>query len=200
MPIPANIKRDNAKAFLRAWSDKVIEQAKLELRVTRRRYKYSHEKGRVGQYRGKIDNTGNLRKSLEAALVARDKKGRFTSANGVEFRMDEYGTWVDMGRRKGKGAPPQVIRDWLRSPKMRLRDPETGQLMAKTDKNIKSAGYLINRKLKYFGIDATHFFAEPFEAAIGALEKGLTEAMALDIEAALISGISGKKGIKIEDI
>lgn len=95
--------------------------------------------------------------------------------------MEEYGQWVDQGRKPGKGAPPEVIRQWVREKPIRPRN-KNGGFKKVTDASVNSLAYLINRKIKREGIKPTHFFSEPFDKAFQELPDDLIEAFALDIE------------------
>lgn len=196
----------HTKEFLEVWAQKVIDAAAVELKIRRRRKRYTIKRGIAGQagtYMGKIDNTGDLRRSLEANMRVRGSSGKFVSGIGVEFLMEEYGIYVDSGRgrtmRTGANKLPDLISQWLRSPKMRLRDPETGSFLEKNDKNIKSATYLILRKLRYFGIDPTYFFTEPLDIALGKMTGGLTESMMQDVEDKLTKHFKMIPNAKVED-
>lgn len=183
---------ENTNAFVEALAEKIILSAKRELGANRKRPKYSFpRRGKVGTYSGKIDSTGRLRNSLEAKI---DEE-----TLSMEFIMEDYGQWVDEGRKRGKGAPVKSIDSWIRNKGLRLRD-ENGQFIRKTEKNIRAAGFLFNRKLKYFGIAATHFFSEPFNVEMGNMIDGLTDNMIKDIENHIGNKFSQNPGTRVEDI
>jgi len=112
-------------------------------------------------YKGRIDNSGALRKSITYE----------TTETGIKWSMLSYGEYVEEGRKGlrynkhllgkgGKGIPVGALRKWIASKPVRL---QTGKGFAKqTDKALEQASFLINRKIKWFGIDATRFFSEPF--------------------------------------
>ena len=113
-------------------------------------------------YKGKIDNSGTLRKSLDYQLTEM----------GVKWSMAGYGYYVEEGRKgirrnkhlsgKGKkGIPDSALRKYMRSKPVRARDAD-GKFVKQTESRMRSLRFMINRKIKWFGIDATRFFSEPF--------------------------------------
>ena len=181
----------NSEKYLAELAQHIIDQARLELKAKRKspairaKWERSGNKWRLKSFVKKkitkqIDDTGRLRKSLAFEIVQTDD-----GALAVDFLMEDYGLFVDQGRRKGKGAPVPVIRTWVKTKPLRLRNLETGAMIKRTPQNIKSAAYLVNRKIKHFGIEPTYFFTEPFDLAIGNVEDGLTPNMIKDIENAI---------------
>lgn len=118
----------------------------------------------------KIDNTGRLSRSLKAS----------TEKTSLIFTMEEYGLYVDSGRKPGKYAPVTKIREWVKSKKIKPRD-ERGRFMKMTPSNMESLAFLLNRAIYKHGIRATNFFTDPFEKEMKKLEKKIPEAMETDI-------------------
>ena len=150
---------------LTSFGDDVTRLAKINIGATRT----------VNGKRRKIDNTGTLRESLDY--------GYKVSKNSFSFfiEMQEYGEWVDKGREKGKGAPPSAIRKWIEQKPLRIRDAQ-GQFIKATESRINSLAYLINRKIKRKGIEATNFLTDPFERKFKNLPQEIIEAYGLDVE------------------
>ena len=128
----------------------------------------------------KKNNTGDLQKSLGFEMEV-FRSGNFSFA----FLMEEYGGNVDRGRKAGKGIPVRVLDEWIRTKPVRLRDLETGKFLKKTPARLKSLSYLINRKIKEEGIEASNFFSEPFEKEFKQLPDELVKAFGLDVESYL---------------
>ena len=82
----------------------------------------------------------------------------------LQFSMEDYGKWVDGGRRAGKKQPPiKNIEDWCEI------------------KGIdKKFAYPIARKIAKEGIPATDFFEVPLRLRIEMLKNPLSEAMRAD--------------------
>jgi len=139
--------------------------------------------------RRKIDNTGKLRESI----------GYETEVNPNSFalsiEMEEYGVNVDRGRKPGKGIPVDVLKEWIRQKPIRLRDLKTGEFKPKTKSSEDQLSFLINRKIREKGIEATNFMTEPFEAEFKKLPDEVVEAYGLDVEEllnqTLRNGVSG---------
>ena len=183
----------NTITFLEGFGEKVVLEAKRNLGASRQRKKYSYgdKRGVVGKYTGKIDSSGVLSNSLEYEVS--------NDGNKISFFYEDYGVFVDLGRRKGKGMPVKELQGWMKRKPIRIRD-EGGRFVKATDKRLKAVGYLINRKLKYFGIDPTYFFTEPFDKATGRMIEGLTENMAIDIEKALADKFKELPGATVSEV
>ena len=161
---------ENINAVLQAFVDDVVRLAKIEIGAKR---KARRSNGKI--YYKRIDNTGKLRRSLRSDVSA--------SANSfsASILMEEYGEWVDKGRKKGKGAPVNAIRKWIKQKPLRIRDAQ-GQFVKATESKINSLAYLINRKIKRKGIEATNFLTDPFERKFKNLPQEIIEAYGLDVE------------------
>lgn len=155
---------ENKKIALKNFADNVTRLVRINVGSTRV----------VNGKRRKIDTTGKLRSSISYTLDVTPNS--FTMA----FLMEEYGKYVDEGRKPGKGAPPEVIERWVKQKPIRPR--LDGSFVKVTDARVKSLAYLINRKIKEEGIEPTRFFTEPFEKEFKKLPQDLVEAFALDIE------------------
>lgn len=160
----------NIENALRKFAQDVVRKSRINLGA-RRTYTDTDGKRKTKI----IDNTGTLRKSL--AYEMNVSPNSFSLA----FLMEEYGEWVDLGRKKGKGVPPEALRKWVRQKPIRPRDKD-GKFIAATKSNVNSLAYLINRKIKNFGIRETRFFSEPFEEEFDKLPDELIEAYALEVE------------------
>jgi len=85
------------------------------------------------------------------------------------------------GVAQGRGIPPAKMRDWIEASRIQPRDLTTGQFIEKTESNMRSMAFLMNRKIKWFGIEPTHFFSEPEEQARDKYEQKIIEAFEEDI-------------------
>ena len=125
----------------------------------------------------RIDNSGKLRKSVGYELET-FKSGNFS----FSFLMEDYGENVDQGRKPGKGIPVKELMSWIKSKPVRLRDLDTGSFIKSTKSRLKSLSFLINRKIREEGIEATHFFSDPFEKEFKKLPEKLLESFGLDLD------------------
>lgn len=163
--------RDKALAD---FADNVVRLAKINIGKT-----YTAKNARGKSYKKRIDNSGKLRNSITSELKTRTEDGRF-SKGFIIFKMLEYGLNVDKGRRAGKGVPPQVLIDWIKKKPLRIRDLETGSFVKQTESRVKGLAYVINRKIKKFGIPATNFFTDAYESQETKFIAEMQEAIAQD--------------------
>ncbi len=163
--------RDKALAD---FADNVVRLAKINIGKT-----YTAKNARGKSYKKRIDSTGKLRNSITSELKTRTEDGRF-SKGFIIFKMLEYGLNVDKGRRAGKGVPPQVLIDWIKKKPLRIRDLETGSFVKQTESRVKGLAYVINRKIKKYGIPATNFFTDAYESQEQKFMAEMQEAIAKD--------------------
>ncbi len=163
--------RDKALAD---FADNVVRLAKINIGKT-----YTAKNSRGKSYKKRIDNSGKLRNSITSELKTRTEDGRFSKGN-IIFKMLEYGLNVDKGRRAGKGVPPQVLIDWIKKKPLRIRDLQTGSFVKQTESRVKGLAYVINRKIKKYGIPATNFFTDAYESQEDKFMAEMQEAIAQD--------------------
>ena len=156
------------------FADNVVRLAKINIGKT-----YTAKNSRGKSYKKRIDNSGKLRNSITSELKTRTEDGRF-SKGFIIFKMLEYGLNVDKGRRAGKGVPPQVLIDWIKKKPLRIRDLETGSFVKQTESRVKGLAYVINRKIKKYGIPATNFFTDAYESQEDKFMAEMQEAIAQD--------------------
>lgn len=171
--------RERVESVLKKFGDFVVKRSKINIGQSRM----------VNGKRRRIDNTGKLRESIAYAL------GVSPNSFSMEFIMEDYGEWVDQGRKKGKGAPPEEIKKWIKTKPIKPRD-ETGRFVQATESRINSLAFLINRKIKEKGIEPTYFFTKPFDQAFKELPEDLLEAYQLDMESFLRFTTDKFKNIK----
>ena len=156
------------------FADNVVRLAKINIGKT-----YTAKNSRGKSYKKRIDNSGKLRNSITSELKTRTEDGRF-SKGYIIFKMLEYGLNVDKGRRAGKGVPPQALIDWIKKKPLRIRDLETGSFVKQTESRVKGLAYVINRKIKKYGIPATNFFTDAYESQEDKFMAEMQEAIAQD--------------------
>lgn len=149
-------------------TEKIVKQASMffaqkaiqQLKTTRKKLSIRASWKKVGddwqpvdvkkkRINGVITSSGNLAKSIKPF------------SKGLEFgiEMDWYGQMVVNGRqpagknRGGKGIPISAMNTWLQMKRIKARDFKTGQYT----KDNKAMGFLMNRKIKHFGIEGIDF-------------------------------------------
>lgn len=149
------------KALL-TYAEDVITEAKKQLAKNRirtgRKAKWSN--GRpvsviTTRHQSKIDDTGSLSRSMKARVMGN---------SNVNLSMLSYGQQLNEGRRRGRGVPQHELRSWIRR-------------KVRSDIDEKSLTFLINRKIKFFGIDPTHFLDDSFEVINSRENKYITDAI-----------------------
>ena len=104
-------------------------------------------------YKVLADSQRTLKSNSKIAWGTLVRSGRVlvsTKNVKVEFAA-EYASVVEFGRRAGKYPPVQPIRDWVKK-----------KGIASDEKGIKSAGFLISRKIKEKGIKKSPFLYPAF--------------------------------------
>ncbi len=185
----ASAKFPRLEEVLTEMGDWVVKKAKQNLgaRQTRKNVRASWKNGRPTGFEFKkaqrdLKATGRLQKSLGYELK------EDVQSIVVKYKGLDYGCYLDRGRYPfmkgvggGKGIPPAKMRDWIEASKIQPRDLTTGQFIEKTESNMRSMAVLMNRKIKWFGIEPTHFFSEPEEQARDKYEQKIIEAFEEDI-------------------
>ena len=168
------VKQSMRAKVLADFADNVVRLSKINLGKT-----YTATNARGKKYKKRIDNSGNLRNSIKSKITQREEDGRFAKAN-IVFEMLDYGINVDKGRRAGKGVPPQKLIDWIKKKPLRVRDLKTGKILKQTESRVKGLAFVINRKIKKYGIPATNFFTDAFESQEEKYYNEMQEAIASD--------------------
>jgi hypothetical protein len=120
-------------------------------------------------YTGSISASGNLQNNIKVAKFGNLDWG---------ITMPFYSKFIIEGRKKGKGIPISVMNKWVRQKRIKPRGGD-GKF-AKMSK--ESLGFLMNRKIKYFGIEGYDFVSPEREAIKKRFKSALTRAVNEDIK------------------
>jgi hypothetical protein len=163
----------------------------LEVEATIRRFRdYVIQQAKSNLTKGGKNSSKSLYNSLKGEIVT--EKG-FTI---VGFKMDDYGTFVDLGVRgkssslkapnspykfgsgRGrKGGLTEGINKWVKQKGFQFRD-KRGRFMS-----YDSTAYLITRSIFHKGIKPSLFFTKPFEAGYKKyIDVDLVKAFGQDVE------------------
>ena len=132
--------------------------------------KYLVKESRKNLTRKNKNNTKRLYDSLDYEVKVMPNSMSF------DFVMEEYGEWVDKGRKKGKMPPQKEIFKWVQKKGIQFRD-NRGKF-----KTYESTAWAIAKSIKKRGIPATDFYSRPFNLGFKKLPTAVQEAYALDVE------------------
>ena len=93
-----------------------------------------------------------------------------------DFFMEEYGEWVDKGRKKGKNPPQSAILRWVEQRRIQFRD-NRGRF-----KTYDSTAWAITKSIGKRGIPASNFYSRPFSLGYDKLPDEVALAYALDVQ------------------
>ena len=150
---------------------------------------------------------GNLYNSLDYDLKQnRSSKGKFESGYNVEFFMEDYGIYQDLGvkgiggqrktgknkgvafENKGKGGKFQFrkgvpnrsmiksLNTWIKRKGIKGRNEKTGRFITN-----QSLSFIIAKSVFHTGIKRSLFFSKPFEAGITKYDNDIANAYGNDI-------------------
>lgn len=132
--------------------------------------KYLVKESRKNLTRKKKNVTSSLYDSLDYQVKAMPNSFEF------DFLMEEYGEWVDKGRRAGKNPPFSPLRKWVEDRRIQFRD-NSGRFQT-YDQTAWRVVKSIGRK----GIEPSNFYTRPFNLGFQKLPNEVAEAYALDVE------------------
>ena len=120
--------------------------------------------------RKKKNVTNSLYESLDYDLKVMPNSFEF------DFLMNEYGEWVDKGRKAGKNPPFSPIREWVQNRKIQFRSNK-GKFQT-----YDQTAWAIVGGIGKKGIPASNFYSRPFKLGYAKLPDQIVEAYALDVE------------------
>ena len=132
--------------------------------------KYLVKESRKSLTRKKKNVTNSLYESLDYDVKAMPNSFEF------DFLMNEYGEWVDKGRRAGKNPPFSAIRKWVEDRRIQFRSNK-GKF-----KTYDQTAWAIVGGIGKKGIPASNFYSRPFNLGYAKLPNEIVEAYALDMQ------------------
>jgi len=124
---------------------------------------------RKSSYTSQISASGNLANNIKVV-----KKDNYD----FEVTMPFYAKFLIEGRKKGKGIPINVMNKWIRQKRIKPRGGD-GKF---TSMSKESLGFMMNRKIKYFGIEGFDFVTPEREQIKKRFKSALSRAMNSDIK------------------
>jgi len=132
--------------------------------------KYLVKESRKNLTRKKKNVTNSLYESLDYDLKAMPNSFEF------DFLMNEYGEWVDKGRKAGKNPPFSPLRKWVEDRRIQFRSNK-GKFQT-----YDQTAWAIVKSIGKKGIPASNFYSRPFQLGYKKLPNEIVEAYALDVE------------------
>jgi hypothetical protein len=132
--------------------------------------KYLVAQSRANLTRKKKNVTKNLYNSLDYEVKVNPKSIEF------DFLMEEYGEWVDKGRKPGKMPPFGAIYAWVARRKIQFKDTKTKKFLSYSETARR-----VMIKIKAKGIEPSDFYTRPFNLGFKQLPEELRQAYELDV-------------------
>ena len=132
--------------------------------------KYLVKESRKNLTRKKKNVTSSLYDSLDYQVKAMPNSFEF------DFLMEEYGEWVDKGRRAGKNPPFSPLRKWVQDRRIQFRD-NRGRFQT-----YDQTAWAVVKSIGKKGIEPSNFYTRPFNLGFQKLPNEVAEAYALDVE------------------
>jgi len=132
--------------------------------------KYLVKESRKNLTRKKKNVTSSLYDSLDYQVKAMPNSFEF------DFLMEEYGEWVDKGRRAGKNPPFSPLRKWVEDRRIQFRD-NSGRFQT-----YDQTAWAVVKSIGKKGIEPSNFYTRPFNLGFQKLPNEVAEAYALDVE------------------
>ena len=132
--------------------------------------KYLVKESRKNLTRKKKNVTSSLYDSLDYQVKAMPNSFEF------DFLMNEYGEWVDKGRRAGKNPPFSPLRKWVEDRRIQFRD-NRGRFQT-----YDQTAWAVVKSIGKKGIEPSNFYTRPFNLGFQKLPDEVAEAYALDVE------------------
>ena len=121
-------------------------------------------------FRGNYVASGQLVNSIQAS-----PKGL-----NMGITMNKTADYVQNGRKPGKGIPLASMRNWTKMKRIQPRDMGTGRFKGKADENAMR--FMMNRKIKHFGIEPFDFIKMPRRATLAKYRDEIAAAVKKDIQ------------------
>jgi hypothetical protein len=113
--------------------------------------------------------TGGLINSISVTYNSSDQE--------IVVEMADYWKYVNDGRRPGKYAPLDSIKDWIKAKGLKGRNKKTGRFITN-----ESFAWGINTNIKKFGIAPTYFYDTAFINFEKYFEDEAVQALGIDVE------------------
>jgi hypothetical protein len=150
---------DEIEALLNDIASSIVERAKRNIMVTRKR------QGARGSYTSATNTTGKLRDSLRYRIINR---GGVPEMKFYSKGAQEYADVVEWGRRAGKKAPPsESLIQWIKDKNIKPRDAN-GKFIKVNNEDTwrKGLAFVIGRKISKSGYKGIHYWRDAIDAEL----------------------------------
>jgi hypothetical protein len=114
-------------------------------------------------------------------------------SKGLEFGIEynQTGEFLREGRQPfgknkgGKGIPPDTLHQWAKMRNIRPRDLKNNQFIKNTESNRNAMSFMMNRKIKHFGIEPFDFLKKPRVYTLDKYRSKIIESVKKDIQNAI---------------
>lgn len=168
----------NSNNVLKEMTEFFADQMRINLgaKVKKKSYRSKWRNGKPYNTRVKT-----LRASHSASGQLVQSIGIVKSNKGYAVKMDDYGQYVNDGRKKGKGIPLSAMAQWVKQKRLKPRDLKTGAFKPNNKKNRDAMQFMMNRKIKHFGIEPFPFIQISRETTMYKFKDQLKQATKKDI-------------------
>ena len=162
--------KTNTEEVLNAWGADIVKFARINI-GDNSRTRISKTTGK--RRRGKIDNSGNLRNSLNHQTEVFNNSFGFV-INGADYALD-----VDQGTPRK--ANISSLKSWIKSKPVKLRSPN-GKFLKMTPSRIDSFAKFVKWKVENIGSDKTEYLTDAIKDASRKYEKELYDSLFKDVQ------------------
>lgn len=164
------------------FAEGVVKDARIELGAKQKKKSY-RAKWKNGQLQSFTvttkryipDASGDLSKSLRYEI--KEVQGNIL----VVFYALEHWYYVNFGRKAGKGMPVDILNSWIEKKPVRPQQGGGAGFAKNTPQARRALGFLINRKIKNFGIEGNRFFTKTVDIYTEELRETLGKRVAKDL-------------------
>ena len=184
------IRTPHVRAELISFARKTTREAKINLGAYQRRERLRTKWRKIGTNKwipaGAPKVTYAMSRLVMSGALKSSLLYRPMVRMAVRISMLRYGQFIDEGVEgdwKGTGhwSPPLAMLDFVQSKPLRPRDLKTNMFIKSGSRQRERVAFLINRKIKWFGIEPSYFFSEPLKKNFDELGRNAVNAFIKDI-------------------
>ena len=163
--------------------ERAVQLAKLELGT------YKPRPSRTSTWSGMSPISTNIKMKKRRAVATGELQNSIrydidtTEVPSVNMYFEDYGKYVEEGRKAGKGMPLAALRKWIiKGKKLRFFNRKKRQFEAMTPSKLNSLMFMINRSIKVYGTLPNPFMRPAFVRSMTENFEAIEKAFADDLE------------------